>query len=47
MILYAIEGQWHNWAGRSPAGERACRPTKEIEAAPVIWEFFATHPKAL
>jgi poly(3-hydroxybutyrate) depolymerase len=45
IVLYAIEGQGHNWAGRPALGELAGTPTKEIDAAPLIWEFFEKHPK--
>jgi polyhydroxybutyrate depolymerase len=45
VLLYAIEGQGHNWAGRPAGGELAGKPTKELDAAAVIWEFFEKHPK--
>jgi polyhydroxybutyrate depolymerase len=45
VVLYTIKGQGHNWAGR-PAPSQVTGPsTTEIEAAPLIWEFFKTHPK--
>ena len=37
VVLYTIEGWGHNW----PAGTN---PDTGIDAATVIWEFFASHP---
>lgn len=47
VALYAIDGGGHTWPGGSqylPRGiiGRVCR---DIDAARVIWEFFAAHPK--
>ena len=45
VVLYTINGQGHNWAGRPAPSEVTGPSTAEIEAAPLIWEFFKTHPK--
>ncbi|MBN3038700.1 MAG: polyhydroxybutyrate depolymerase [Candidatus Omnitrophica bacterium] len=45
--LYTIKGQGHAW----PGGEQGLRygnvdrPTQEISATDIIWEFFKEHPK--
>jgi polyhydroxybutyrate depolymerase len=47
VVLYAINGQGHGWPGRPVNAEVSGPPTKEIEAARLIWEFFKTHPKSM
>ena len=43
--LYTIEGGGHTWPGGPPVGGSVGRVTREIDATPVIWAFFAGHPK--
>jgi polyhydroxybutyrate depolymerase len=43
--LYTIEGGGHTWPGGPPVGGAVGRVTREIDATPVIWAFFAGHPK--
>jgi len=43
--LYTIEGGGHTWPGGPPVGGSVGRVTREIDATPVIWAFFAEHPK--
>lgn len=43
--LYTIEGGGHTWPGGPPVGGAVGRVTREIDATPVIWAFFAEHPK--
>jgi polyhydroxybutyrate depolymerase len=43
--LYTIEGGVHTWPGGPPVGGSVGRVTREIDATPVIWAFFAEHPK--
>jgi len=49
VIFYRIEGHGHNWPGRAPRGglnPLAGPTTAELNAAEVVWAFFASHPKA-
>jgi polyhydroxybutyrate depolymerase len=39
--LYTIEGGGHTWPGGPEAGRRVGRVTREIDATPTIWGFFA------
>ncbi len=46
VVLYVIEGGGHNW----PGGPTPRRPilgqmTRDLQATPMIWEFFKGHPK--
>jgi polyhydroxybutyrate depolymerase len=43
--LYTIEGGGHTWPGGPPVGGSVGRVTREIDATPLIWAFFAQHPK--
>ena len=43
--LYTIEGGGHTWPGGPPVGGAVGRVTREIDATPLIWTFFAEHPK--
>jgi polyhydroxybutyrate depolymerase len=43
VVSYSVEGGGHTWPGRSMPG--LGRTTRDIEGAPLIWEFFARHPK--
>jgi polyhydroxybutyrate depolymerase len=43
--LYTIEGGGHTWPGGPPVGGAVGRVTREIDATPVIWAFFAGHAK--
>ncbi len=42
--LYTILGGEHAWPGGEPVDPRIGKPTMEIYAAPLMWEFFAAHP---
>jgi polyhydroxybutyrate depolymerase len=49
VVFYRIEGHGHNWPGRAPFGganSPAGPSTAELNATEVVWDFFATHPKA-
>jgi polyhydroxybutyrate depolymerase len=49
VVFYRIEGHGHNWPGRSPRGgvsPLSGPTTGEMNAAEVVWAFFAKHPKA-
>jgi polyhydroxybutyrate depolymerase len=43
--FYLIQGAGHSW----PGGERMLamldEPTRELDATPLLWKFFAAHPK--
>jgi len=41
VLLYTIMDGGHGWPG-SDTGDR---PTKEISATELIWDFFKEHPK--
>ena len=43
--LYTIIGGGHAWPGGVRGRPEADQPTESISASPVIWEFFAAHPK--
>jgi polyhydroxybutyrate depolymerase len=43
--LYTIEGGGHTWPGGPPVGGSVGRVTREIDATPLIWAFFAGHPR--
>ena len=43
--LYTIEGGGHTWPGGPPVGGSVGRVTREIDATPLIWAFFAQHPR--
>lgn len=45
VIFYKLRGHGHMWPGRPVGGPRANKPTQELNAAEVVWEFFRTHPK--
>lgn len=48
VVFYRLEGHGHNWPGRSPRGgvSPLAGPTSgELNAAGVVWAFFAAHPK--
>ena len=42
--LYTIQGGGHTWPGGPPVGGAVGRVTREMDATPVIWAFFAEHP---
>jgi poly(3-hydroxybutyrate) depolymerase len=45
VVLYIIDGGGHNWPGREPGFSRqiAGNVNMDIDAAEVIWQFFASH----
>lgn len=43
--LYTIEGGGHAWPGGKPYRPNADKPTQEISATALIWQFFAAHPR--
>jgi polyhydroxybutyrate depolymerase len=43
--LYTIEGGGHTWPGGPPVGGLVGRVTREVDATPLIWAFFAQHPR--
>lgn len=43
--LYTIEGGGHTWPGGPPVGGAVGRVSRDVDATPVIWSFFAQHPK--
>jgi len=43
--LYTVVGGGHAWPGGQPGRRGGDTPTTELNAAQVIWEFFAAHPK--
>ncbi|HLA25527.1 MAG TPA: PHB depolymerase family esterase [bacterium] len=47
VTLYTIEGGGHTWPGGVQYLPRAVigRTNRDIEATPVIWQFFAGHPR--
>jgi len=42
--LYSIVGGEHAWPGGEAVDPRIGKPTMEISASPLMWEFFAAHP---
>jgi polyhydroxybutyrate depolymerase len=46
LVLYTIEGGGHTWPG-GPSVARLVvgRVSRDIDATPTIWDFFARHPK--
>ncbi len=42
--LYSIIGGEHAWPGGEAVDPRIGKPTMEISATPLMWEFFAAHP---
>jgi polyhydroxybutyrate depolymerase len=45
VVLLTLEGHGHNWPGRPALRPAAGPSTRELQAADVIREFFARHPK--
>jgi polyhydroxybutyrate depolymerase len=43
--LYTVVGGGHTWPGGPPAGRAVGRVSRDIDATPLIWSFFAQHPK--
>jgi polyhydroxybutyrate depolymerase len=43
--LYTIEGGGHTWPGGPPVSVSVGRVTRDVDATPLIWAFFAQHPK--
>jgi len=43
--LYTVEGGGHTWPGGPPVGGSVGRVSRDIDATPVIWSFFAQHPR--
>jgi len=43
--LYTIEGGGHTWPGGPPAGRAVGRVSRELDATPLIWSFFARHAR--
>ena len=43
--LYTIDGGGHTWPGGPPVGGSVGRVTREVDATPLIWAFFAQHPR--
>ena len=46
VVLYTIDGGGHTWPGRQPPLPMLGRATRQIEATPLIWEFFANCHRA-
>ena len=44
--VYTIQGGGHAWPGGRRAWPFGDRPTRELSATDVMWEFFTSHPKA-
>jgi polyhydroxybutyrate depolymerase len=42
---YVIEGGRHAWPGGKRLAKFLDEPSKAMDATPLIWQFFATHPK--
>ena len=42
--LYSIIGGEHAWPGGEAVDPRIGKPTMEVSATPLMWEFFAAHP---
>lgn len=47
VVLYTIIGGGHAWPGGDKGFIWGDKPTQEISATDVIWEFFKSHPKAI
>jgi len=45
VVLYTIRGGKHAWPGGKRSWRFGDRPTQEISATDLIWEFFTRHPK--
>lgn len=45
VIFYLIHGGGHAWPGGPQMLAILDRPTQEISATPLIWQFFKAHPK--
>lgn len=46
VVLYSIADQGHAWPGGAPRLFKEEKPTQEISAAQLSWEFFVAHPKS-
>lgn len=44
VVLMSVEGGAHAWPGGAPGWRFGARPTRELSATDVIWDFFARHP---
>jgi len=42
--LYTIESGEHAWPGGEAVSAEIGKPTMEISATPLMWEFFMVHP---
>ncbi len=42
--LYTVAGGEHAWPGGEAVSPQVGEPTMEINASPVMWDFFAAHP---
>lgn len=45
VAYYLIEGGGHSWPGGEQMLAMLDPPSRELEATPLIWKFFAAHPK--
>lgn len=45
VALYTIIGGGHAWPGGQRGSRFGDRPTQQISATDILWEFFAAHPK--
>ena len=45
VLLYTVVGGKHAWPGGRAAWVGGDRPTREISATDLMWDFFNTHPK--
>ena len=46
VVLYSIADQGHAWPGGAARLFKEEKPTQEISAAQLSWEFFVAHPKS-
>ncbi len=46
VVFYRIEGGSHSWPGGKQLRSFLDKPTQDIAATPLIWEFFKSHPKS-
>lgn len=45
VVYYLIEGGGHSWPGGQRILDALDAPSKDLQATPLIWQFFAAHPK--
>jgi polyhydroxybutyrate depolymerase len=45
VVQYAITNQGHAWPGGRSPDASADKPSRDVSANDLLWDFFASHPK--